>query len=386
MEYIEAIKRVIDTENIDLVKKIFPNHAGYSTLLGYDTQMYDLTICDNILVKYCAEKGYVSILNHFFFKQKKFPSGHQYNANADDDYAIRKAAKNGHTEMVKFLLTDPKVNPSARSNSAIRNAALNGHLDIVKLLCADPRVDVACESNTPFINAARMGHIDIVDFLLSDPRVDPGAQSNAAIRFACLSNAADKLKVIDRLLMDPQVNPSDNNDSAIIWAGYYGHNIVVDMLAHHGVDPATRDNQLLATAAEQGNDALVSILLGFPTVNPSARDNCAIHWAAPNSHEQIVCMLLDHPWFRITEADYDILIQNSAHDLSMVKLLKKYKLNLDFAEENDAESDPTSFQPINPELTFVSELLNVLDQNKVKATFMSIGRTDKENTLTIRYA
>ena len=54
--------------------------------------------------------------------------------SVNNNYAIRKAAKEGYTEIVKLLLLDPRVDPSADYNNAIIMASRNGHATIVKLL------------------------------------------------------------------------------------------------------------------------------------------------------------------------------------------------------------------------------------------------------------
>ena len=43
-------------------------------------------------------------------------------------------SKNGHSEIVKLLLADPRVDPAADNNVTIRDASLHGHTEIVKLL------------------------------------------------------------------------------------------------------------------------------------------------------------------------------------------------------------------------------------------------------------
>ena len=54
--------------------------------------------------------------------------------------AIQWASVNGHTEVVKLLLSDKRVDPSADNNIAIRSASNYGHRDVVKLLLEDDRV------------------------------------------------------------------------------------------------------------------------------------------------------------------------------------------------------------------------------------------------------
>jgi len=54
--------------------------------------------------------------------------------------AIRWAASNGHTEIVRLLLSDKRVDPTANHNQAIQLAACNGHTETVCLLLSDKRV------------------------------------------------------------------------------------------------------------------------------------------------------------------------------------------------------------------------------------------------------
>ena len=48
--------------------------------------------------------------------------------------SIRSASRNGHLEVVKTLLSDPRVDPSDNFNNAIDFASENGHVEIVKTL------------------------------------------------------------------------------------------------------------------------------------------------------------------------------------------------------------------------------------------------------------
>jgi ankyrin repeat protein len=58
----------------------------------------------------------------------------------DKNYAIQTASQNGHTEIVKLLLADKRVDPSADDNWAIKRASRNGHIKVVKLLLQHPKV------------------------------------------------------------------------------------------------------------------------------------------------------------------------------------------------------------------------------------------------------
>ena len=63
-----------------------------------------------------------------------------FDLDADDNWAIRVASVDGHSEVVKLLLQDPRVDPSDDDNYAILLASDNGHSEVVKLLLQDERV------------------------------------------------------------------------------------------------------------------------------------------------------------------------------------------------------------------------------------------------------
>ena len=53
---------------------------------------------------------------------------------ADQNCALRKAAQNGHAEIVRFLLGDERVDPSVNDNWAKKWASENGHTEVVRFL------------------------------------------------------------------------------------------------------------------------------------------------------------------------------------------------------------------------------------------------------------
>lgn len=50
-----------------------------------------------------------------------------------------KASICGHTEIVRLLLADPRVDPTAGGDKAIMEAHRIGHAEVVRLLLADGR-------------------------------------------------------------------------------------------------------------------------------------------------------------------------------------------------------------------------------------------------------
>jgi hypothetical protein len=68
-------------------------------------------------------------------------------------------------EVVKLLLTDPRVDPSFNENEPIYNASSNGHLSIVKMLVNDTRVN----PQRGLVIAKKNGYDAVVNFLESLP-------------------------------------------------------------------------------------------------------------------------------------------------------------------------------------------------------------------------
>ena len=122
--------------------------------------------------------------------------------SAYNNWAIRMASDNGHTDVVSLLLKDNRVDPSVYDNWAIRMASENGHTDVVRLLLKDNRVDPSVYDNYAVKFASDKGRTEVVKLLLDDPRVDPSAKNNYAIRWASENGHRDIVKL---LLDDPRV-------------------------------------------------------------------------------------------------------------------------------------------------------------------------------------
>jgi len=86
--------------------------------------------------------------------------------SAFGNWAIRRAAYNGHHETVATLLQDSRVDPTIHNNYCLLHAIQRGHTEVVRVLKADGRA-----SHTDFppevINAAFLkGYRDLIDILV----------------------------------------------------------------------------------------------------------------------------------------------------------------------------------------------------------------------------
>lgn len=71
----------------------------------------------------------------------------------------------GHYENIKVLLSDSRIDPSANDNLAIKVAARFGRTEIFKLLLKDKRVDPTAGNNHALRYAQENQHNDIIELL-----------------------------------------------------------------------------------------------------------------------------------------------------------------------------------------------------------------------------
>jgi ankyrin repeat protein len=174
------------------------------------TGYYHNPLIDNHRAWFCLFKGSISrsLIVQKFLKLVNIDPAIDKRLNGRGKSAIRLASKNGHVEVVKLLLNDPRVDPSAENNYAIRLASENGHVEAVKLLLNDPRVDPSAENNDAIRWASKNGHAEVVKLLLNDPRIDPSDDNNDAIRCASWNGHSEVVKL---LLNDSRVDQSGVN-------------------------------------------------------------------------------------------------------------------------------------------------------------------------------
>jgi hypothetical protein len=153
------------------------------------------------------------------------------------------------------------------SDEALAEAYASGHTEIVRLLLADPRIDPSDNGEQLTLSGACERKIpEMVRLLLSDPRVEPGHPN--VIVAACRGGNAE---IVRTLLayesVDPSAEDNDGNDGLAEACGA-GHTEVVRLLlADERVDPNRED--ILLHACRQGFTEVLRLLLADPRVNPS---------------------------------------------------------------------------------------------------------------------
>jgi len=127
--------------------------------------------------------------------------------HADEDYALRRAAADGHADCVRLLL-DAGADVHAGEDLALRWAAWNGHADCVRLLL-DAGADVHADADLALRWAAESGHADCVRLLL-DAGADVHAGQDNALRWAARNNRADCVKMLQEHVSAERVGHVSN--------------------------------------------------------------------------------------------------------------------------------------------------------------------------------
>jgi len=112
------------------------------------------------------------------------------------------ASEEGHTEIIRLLLEEGRVNLAADNNAAIRYATICRKPNAIRFLLSKNGIDPGAEHNEAIRHASYHGHIESFRLLLADNRVDPAADDNVAVRLASENGHKD---IIHLLLEIPKV-------------------------------------------------------------------------------------------------------------------------------------------------------------------------------------
>ncbi|XP_030371679.1 ankyrin repeat domain-containing protein 50 isoform X2 [Scaptodrosophila lebanonensis] len=228
-------------------------------------------------------------------------------ADRDGWTPLRSASWGGHTEVVKLLIAQPacKIDLADKEGrTALRAAAWSGHEDILKILIesgADVN-SVDRQGRTSLIAASYMGHYDIVEILL-----DNGANVNhldldgrSALCVAALCGSSGYSKVISTLLDHGANTDQLDNDgmSPLLVSSFEGNAEVCELLLENGADPDLADfmgRTPLWAACTAGHANVVKLLLfwgcGIDCMDSEGRTVLSI--AAAQGNVETVRQLLD---------------------------------------------------------------------------------------------
>lgn len=209
----------------------------------------------------------------------------------ESDYPLRKAAKYGHLETIKWLLK-VGADPCSRDNYAIRKAASNGHLQIVQRLSECFKVDLEARDHEAALNAAFHGHIDVLKFLLDRTRPSPVYFGERALSVAIINGHVEVVQILlERDLVDPSY---EDNYAALLAASRGQAHCLYLLLSDSRVSEVGIDCVVLNYAAYNGHHQTVALILEMlPGCSPGSNESKAVRLAARKNHSSVVKLLLE---------------------------------------------------------------------------------------------
>ncbi|XP_074292813.1 uncharacterized protein LOC141619692 isoform X1 [Silene latifolia] len=192
--------------------------------------------------------------------------------DADGETPLVHAARQGHVDTVSFLL-EHDADPARASDlgaTALHHAAGIGNIELIKLLLSKgAAIDSQSDSGTPLIWAAGHGQTDAVKVLLEN-HANPNTETDDGITPLLSAVAAGSLACLEQLIQaDANVNISAGGATPLHIAADFGSLDILNCLLKAGADPNIMDEDGLKpiqVAAARGNRSAVEIL--FPLTTP----------------------------------------------------------------------------------------------------------------------
>ena len=177
--------------------------------------------------------------------------------DSDGRFPLYLASENGHTEIVKILLKQDKINvtnqrsgDNMRCSSSIMIASHNGHAEIVQLLLDHPDVDINegdSDGRTPLYCASWKNHIQVVQRLLIQTEIDVNkAQTRTGATPLYIASELGNTQVVELLLDKTEIDVNKAKTDAsgetpltgtIRFALQYSNSKPAKLLlAHPGID------------------------------------------------------------------------------------------------------------------------------------------------------
>lgn len=302
----------------DIVEMLLERGANVNGLssfgYGYVTPLY-AAICCNI-VDYFG-RGPVP---HLFGQEKEQVRDAiirqlvDAGANMDDVVAFREAASLGQLAIVEsFIEAGIDVNNFVHG-TAISVAAAHGHLEVVSLLLQSGADVNEAGDHEP---CALLQAVSAQDEAMVQLLLDSGA--NTRCRFneledltpLQLATSQDQRHIVSLLLaagaavddnddidatgdQEREVEDQTRDETALSIAVYYNRYEIASMLIEAGANVNAKNGGVLCTAAQNGNDEIVQLLIRQGAIiEPPGGDCSPLYFAALRGHLSTVTLLLD---------------------------------------------------------------------------------------------
>ncbi|KAH9126640.1 hypothetical protein AeMF1_002948, partial [Aphanomyces euteiches] len=290
--------------------------------------------------------------------------------NSWEGSALMYASRHGHTDMVRLLLAQDRIDVNAKQSmgwSALILAAANGHGEIVQLLlnCDGFEVNLSGNRQAPLHYAAIYGCIEIVEILLRNEKVDPNVKRydgstplHSAVKFgqvdvvkmllehgscdlrleeryfgtvfeiAAAKGHVDILKILFDFSREDSQLVHEQLGKILQRAAGKGHLNIVQMLMRDfsaSIDFESKNvSEALREASEHGHVEIVRLLLQQPRINTNwscETWGTALQSAARNGHSEVIEFFLANA--KVESENLGIALHRASYNgyLNIVALL-----------------------------------------------------------------
>lgn len=165
----------------------------------------------------------------------------------------------------------------AKKRTPLSYAAECGNVEIVKHLLSDPRVGhdpVGIDGYTPLFRAIMAGQAAVVSTLINEGRVDANPTDKNGLTPLLYAARAGHAHMVKVLLETGRVDPHSRDDTGwtpLFYAVRYGHVSVANLLIEGGADPDAEDDSKrtpLYYAAKTHETQMIKLLLDTGKVDP----------------------------------------------------------------------------------------------------------------------
>lgn len=254
------------TGNLDFFKKMAKQLDDGKGLAQTVEDVKDAN--DRVALHFAAREGQTEMCKYLLEELKLDVNV----KDADGETPLLHAARQGKIATAMYLLdhgADPNV-PSNLGATALHHAAGIGEIDLLKLLLSrGVNVDSESDAGTPLVWAA--GHVqnDAVKVLL-EHHANPNAETDDGITPLLSAVAAGSMDCLELLIKaGANVNITAGGVTPLHIAADGGNLDIINCLINAGADPNVTDecgNKPIQVAAERGNRQAVEIL--FPVTSP----------------------------------------------------------------------------------------------------------------------
>lgn len=194
------------------------------------------------------------------------------------------ACERGDLDSVQHYVYLKQCAPLGLDNLGLRLACKNGHRDVVAFLLRSDGIATSTGLMKAIWAAIEMRRYDIVSMLT--PHVDLDANDGYLLKWAVVRG--DNTLVAQ---LSPHFNSHQHLFEALLDAVRNNDLAIVTTLIEY-IDPQTNDGEAFHLACGRGHAAIVQCLL--PYVDPKSKNSEGLLWACVGNHTNVIDLIWNH--------------------------------------------------------------------------------------------